>query len=356
MQNLANKNIQAMEPYSPPIEGRNSYAGYLLDFNERTEPYGEVVKLALLNFAEQNQFQRYPEYNDIEQKVANYAEVKTENILITNGSDQGIDLIFRVFTKANDEVIIPSPSFAMFYQCAQMCENKIITPVYDSADGSFPIDELLQSVNDKTKLIIICNPNNPTGFLVDLNTIEQILVEAKEAIVLVDEAYFEYSKLSAVKLIQKYSNLIIIRTFSKAFGLAALRVGYIIANNQIISELKKVRGPYDVNMAGAVAVQAILDNLNPLNSYLNEVMAISKPMIENFFKDSGVDFYPSNSNFILLKSKNADMEFKLLKKKGFLLRPRKGFGFDNTLRLTFGTAKQTKEFITTYKKICQENK
>jgi len=191
--------------------------------------------------------------------------------------------------------------------------------------------------------------------LVDLNSIEQILIKAKESTVLIDEAYFEYSRLTATKLIKKYPNLIITRTFSKAFGLAALRIGYIIANSKTIEELKKVRGPYDINMAGVIAVQAVLSDLSPLNSYLDEVMNISKPTIEKFFDDYGIFYYTSNSNFILFKPQNADIVFKSLKKQGFLLRPRKGFGFDNTLRLTFGTIRQTEEFIATYKNICLKN-
>lgn len=355
MKNLVNKNIKIMKPYNPPIEGRRSYCGHLLDFNERTVPYGNMIRDALVGFSNQNQFQFYPEYGEIEKMVANYVNVKKKEIIVTNGSDQGIDLIFRSFTNAGDEVIIPSPSFAMFYQCAQMCGNKVITPTYDSGDGSFPLGEILDIISQKTKLIIICNPNNPTGNLVDLNSIEQILIKAKESTVLIDEAYFEYSRLTATKLIKKYPNLIITRTFSKAFGLAALRIGYIIANSKTIEELKKVRGPYDINMAGVIAVQAVLSDLSPLNSYLDEVMNISKPTIEKFFDDYGIFYYTSNSNFILFKPQNADIVFKSLKKQGFLLRPRKGFGFDNTLRLTFGTIRQTEEFIATYKNICLKN-
>lgn len=355
MKNLINKNIQAMKPYNPPIEGRRSYNGYLLDFNERTVPYGNIVKDALANFSTKNQFQCYPEYGNVEEMIADYVGVDRQEILITNGSDQGIDLIFRSFTNPGDEVIIPSPSFAMFYQCAELCDNKLITPMYDSNDGSFPLTDVLNAINPKTKLVVICNPNNPTGNLVDLDSIEQILIKAEYNIVLVDEAYFEYSKLTASRLTQKYSNLVITRTFSKAFGLAALRIGYIIANCKIIEELKKVRGPYDINMASVIAAQAVLNNTAPLNSYIDEVMNISKPKIEKFFNDCGIFYYPSNSDFILFKPQSADIVFESLKKQGFLLRPRKGFGFDDTLRLTFGTDKQTEEFIATYKAICLKN-
>jgi len=132
--------------------------------------------------------------------------VKKENIMITNGADQAIDLIFRTFTALDEEVIIPSPSFAMFYQCAKLCQNKIITPTYDASTGNFPLDEVMKSITPKTKLIVICNPNNPTGTLVSLETIEKILKKTS-GLVMTDEAYIEYADCSASKLIDKYKNL-----------------------------------------------------------------------------------------------------------------------------------------------------
>ncbi|MFA6427330.1 MAG: histidinol-phosphate transaminase [Candidatus Magasanikbacteria bacterium] len=354
MKNLANQNIQVMNPYNPPIEGRRYFDGCLLDFNERTTPYGDVVKKALEKLTQENVFQRYPEYGDINERIAQYASTRPKNIMIINGSDQGIDIIFKTFTKPGDEVIIPSPSFAMFYQCAELCGNKIITPTYNTDNGSFPLQDVLNAITDKTKLVVVCNPNNPTGTQVSPDDIERILKKLKNGLVYVDEAYAEYSGITAIPLIEKYPNLVITRTFSKAFGLAALRIGYVIAPVLLIREMAKVRGPYDINMAGLYTARAVLQNLQPLKIYIQQVMKVSKPMLEQFFRENGVMFYPSSAHFILFRPKNPAQIFNNLRERGFLIRPRKGYGFDNTVRVSMGTVGQTKQFIETYKSLINQ--
>ncbi|MFA6917896.1 MAG: aminotransferase class I/II-fold pyridoxal phosphate-dependent enzyme, partial [Candidatus Gracilibacteria bacterium] len=152
MTNYANKNIQAMKLYSPPLSGRRNFEGRLLDFNERTIPASKSVLKTLRELITGNQIQLYPEYDDLCGKIATYSSVKKDQVMITNGSDQGIDLIFRTFTEKSDKVIIPSPSIAMFYQCAQIVGNKIITPSYDN-NGSFPTQKVLQSIKKGVKLI-----------------------------------------------------------------------------------------------------------------------------------------------------------------------------------------------------------
>lgn len=339
-----------MKPYLPPIEGRRSFGGLLLNFNERTTPFGNCVIGALKKLSDENKMQLYPEYGQIEKSIAKYAGVKPENIMLTNGSDQGIDIIFRAFTKARDRVIIPSPSFAMFYQCAEMMANKILMPQYDEDKKmSFPMKEILSMVVQKPKLIVICNPNNPTGTLITIDKIEKILQKAKNSIVYIDEAYYEFSGVTAVKLLSKYKNLVITRTFSKAFGLAALRVGYIIASPKIILEMKKIRGPYDISMPAVCGTTAVLKNKNKLQTYVREVMRRSKPMLENFFTANNITYYPSGANFILFKPNNPKSVFAKLQKQGIIIRPRKLT--TEMLRVTTGTVEQTRQFIDTYKKI-----
>jgi len=355
MNNLVRKSVARLEPYCPLLSGRRAYRGFLLDFNERTEPYGQVVDAALIKFVAENRLQCYPEYGDVNQLVAQYVGVKAENILLSNGSDQAIDLIFRAFAGEGDKVIIPSPSFAMFYQCAGVNGNEVLTPQYDRASGAFPLQAVLDVVDESVKLIVVCNPNNPTATLLPVAAIRRILDVAKKAVVLVDEAYVEYSGESATSLLSSYPNLIITRTFSKAFGLAALRVGYVVAASAVIDELIKIRGPYDVNMVALAAVRAVLSSLEPLRAYVREVMMVSKPLVENFFTDNKIFFYPSVADFILFRPVNPEKVFMTLKDNGFLLRPRRGYGFDGTLRLSFGTAVQTRQFIEVYKKVCLNN-
>lgn len=344
-----------MQAYSPPIENRRCFSGLLLDFNEALVPISPKVQKALIDFGTLNQFQMYPEYGDLAKKISIYANCQENKVLVTNGSDQGIDIIFRTFTSKNDEIIIPSPSFAMFYQCAELNQNKIITPSYSNT-GDFPLNEVLNSINTKTKLVVICNPNNPTGTLVSIKTIEKILRKASkfEAMVYIDEAYYEFSQLTAVKLLKKYENLVITRTFSKAFGLASLRIGYVLASKEIIDEMLKVRAPYDVNMAAKIAATSALEDYKSMEKYRDEVMKKSKPVLEKFLRKNKILFCESGANFIFFKLPNGKKVFNELNKKGFRLRPRK-FEEKLYLRITIGTLKQTQRLISVFKNLISKS-
>ncbi len=348
MQNLALQRIKEMKQYNPPLAGRRAYSGLLLDFNERTLPPSVKVLEAIQNLLKPNKLQLYPEYSELERKLAKYADMDADEIMITNGSDQAIDLVFRTFTEAGDTVIIPTPSFAMFYQCAQIAGNKILRPLYKKTDLSFPLEELLAMINESIKLIVICNPNNPTGTLVSINEIVNIAQKAPNAIILVDEAYFEFSGVTAIPLIKKYPNIVIIRTLSKAFGLSSLRVGYIITSKTLINELLKVRGPYDVNMMAVAASAAALDDLKNIQEYVNEVMTKAKPMVEEFFTQNGIAFYKSSGNFLLYRPVQKQEE-KILKENGILVRPQEKINIEGTLRVSIGTVDQMKRFIKVYK-------
>lgn len=339
-----------MKQYNPPLSGRRKFSGILLDFNERTSPPSPKIQQALQDFLNADKLQLYPEYGGLERKLAKYVGVNTDQIMITNGSDQGIDLIFRTFTEFCDTVIIPTPSFAMFYQCAQIIGNKILRPLYKKGDLSFPLDELLKMIRKPVKLIVICNPNNPTGTIVSTGDIEKIAKKAQNAIILVDEAYFEFSGVTAIPLIKKYPNIIVTRTLSKAFGLPSLRIGYIVASKTFINELSKVQGPYDINMMAYTAAFAAFDDQKGMQKYVNEVMNKAKPRVEDFFTKNNITFYPSSGNFLLFKPDQKTTE-KKLKENGFLLRPQDKPNIENTLRLSIGTVNQMKQFINVYKSV-----
>lgn len=344
-----------MKPYKPPLDGRSAYDGMLLDFNERAIPPQNKVVQALEKFAKSQKLQVYPEYFDLEKKIAGYADVNANQVMITNGSDQGIDIIFRTFTEKGDKVIIPSPSFAMFFQYAQITGNEIVNPFYKKDDLSFPFNEVLEIIDERTKLIVICNPNNPTGTAISVTDIEKIASGAKGTIIYVDEAYFEFSKITAIPLIKKYPNIIVTRTFSKAFGLASLRIGYVVANEKYIAEMLKVRGPYDVNMAAYWAACAALKDKKGMENYVVDVMQSAKPLVEKFFSENGVPYFLSRSNFILFRPENPEKTMRLLAEKGALVRPQNKENIENTLRVSIGTTKQMKKFIEIYKKNVLKN-
>lgn len=350
MKNLALPRIQEMKPYSAPLAGRREFSGILLDFNERTLPPSLNVQKAIQSLLKTNKIQVYPEYGNLEKRVANFVGVSTSQVMITNGSDQAIDLIFRTFTDVGNTVIVPTPSFPMFSQCAQVMGGKILKPLYKKEDLSFPLDVLLEMISDSVKLIVICNPNNPTGTLLSIENIEKIAKKASNAIILVDEAYFDYSGTTVIPLIKKYSNIVVIRTLSKAFGLPSLRVGYIVASEVYISELLKVRGPYDVNMIAYTASLAAFNDLKAIRKYSSEIMNRSKPMVEEFFRNNGITFYQSAANFLLYKPL-IDQEAEILRENGILVRPQDKTNIEGTLRLTIGTTEHMKKFIKVYQKV-----
>jgi histidinol-phosphate aminotransferase len=356
-QKFANSAVRKMKAYSPPLDNRGAYSGVLLDFNERSIPVCSAVREALVDYAKNGDFHRYPEYFDLDEKIAeyvNFSEIGADEVMICNGSDQGIEVVFRTFTSAGDRVIIPGPSFTMFNQCAGVIGCEILTPQYSGENMDFPLEVVLSLLDGSPRLLVICNPNNPTGTLVSLENIEMILKAAPQTMVMVDEAYYEFSGVSAASLVETYPNLIVTRTFSKAFGLAAFRLGYVMSQKQNINEMLKVRGPYDVNMAARVSARAALENVDEIRTYVREVMDTAKPEFENFLREAGVKFIPSASNFLLVRMSGlceVKEAYKKLDAAGFRVRPRKEKGLEDCLRISIGTVEQMREFMKTFEKL-----
>jgi len=344
---MVKERIKKMGHYKPPIEGRSVKDYLLLDFNERTTPDGPKVKEALKKFLDSDRLQVYPEYGDLEAKIAEYAGVKAGEVMVTNGGDQGIDIICRAELDPGDKIIIPFPAFAMHYQSAGIQGAEILEPRYGE-NGEFPLEEVLNLLgNEKVKLIILCNPNNPLGSPISIEDVEEILIKSrgKDIAVLHDEAYFEFSKITAKDLIEKYNNLYIMRTFAKAFGLVASRAGYLISQEDNIQELLKIRGPYDVNMFAKTAILAALEDVKYMKDYVKEVMERSKPKLEEFFKDKEIFFYPSQANFLLLKISNPQKLIEGLKSQGILVRPKQAPDGKEAVRVSIGTLEDTERLI-----------
>jgi len=235
----------------------------------------------------------------------------------------------------------------MHYQSAGIQGAEILGPKYNEK-GELPFEEIISLLDDKkVRLVILCNPNNPLGSAIPIKDVEKILAKAKEqnVAVLHDEAYFEFSKITAKDLIGKYDNLYIIRTFAKAFGLVSGRAGYVISKEENIQELLKIRGPYDVNMFAKTAILAALSDTNYIQDYVKEIMEKSKPKLEEFFKEKGIFFYPSAANFLFLRLKNPQKIMEELKLKGILARPKQAPNGEESLRVSIGTLKNTECFI-----------
>ncbi|GAG08939.1 unnamed protein product, partial [marine sediment metagenome] len=241
----------------------------------------------------------YPEYAEFKIKLASYLGIKEGNLLLTNATDEAISVIVQTYINEGDEVLIPVPSFAMFRFYAQVAGAKISEILYKN-NLEFPTKKVLNKISKKTKLIVLCNPNNPTGTQIDKKDIIKILEKAKDSIVLVDEAYNQFSKESCTELIDDYENLIVIQTFSKAFGLGGLRLGYILSNDANIKDIGRVLSPYSVNSAAVKSASAALDDKEYIDWYVMQVLKGKKYVLEEFEKLK-IKVYTTNANFFLAK-------------------------------------------------------
>ena len=358
------KNILEMEKYSPPLEGRSS--GYLLlDFNERTIPPPRRIRNLLEEYSREGKVHVYPEYNDLDEIIANYAGVNRREVIFTNGSDQGIDIIFRGMVEKGDKVIIPSPSFKMFYQSAGLQGAKVVDTKYRDEEFLYPLEEVLDNIDKDTSLVVVCNPNNPTGTIVYKEDVEKIAKKGKEfgTDVMVDEAYHEFNpNITSKDLINSYDNIFITRSFSKVLGIASLRAGYVLSQENNIKQLRKIRGPYACNMEAVSVVSGLeyKDTIKEMMSYIKEVMNEAKPRTEEFFKDKGIKFCPSGANFLLIDPSPLDSEeiygflksYEIrgdddgIKYKGILVRPRSDP--PNTIRVTIGTNEDMNYFMEAF--------
>lgn len=336
--------LYQLSAYTPPLEGRNPSTHLLLDFNERTLPVSAPIRQALIDYINDDRIQMYPSYGNIADIIADYAQVQPQQTMITNGSDQGIELVFRASCHAGDEVIIPMPNFAMYQQCAQIENVKIIAPFYTKEKG-FPLAEVLAAINEKTRVICISNPNNPSGVGVDKADIETIAKMAPNCSILVDECYFEFSGLTAVDLIDRYNNIVITRTFSKTWGMPSLRFGYLLSSQENIQALMCVRGPYDINQMAVVAARTALENPEYTDSYVREVMDQSKPLLEQFFDQKSISYWPSYANYLWAFPDNKDQVEAALADASILVRPKADAQGTIGLRISLGSLEQTYRLI-----------
>ena len=344
---IIKSHIAAMSAYSPPLEGRNPQQNLLLDFNERTLPVSGAVVDALVDYIRGGSLQMYPSYSGVVEKIADYAEVPIENLMITNGSDQGIDLIFRSTCNAGDEAIIPAPNFAMYKQCAGIENLKVIEPFYSKESG-FPVEEVKAAISDKTKIICIANPCNPSGTQVLVDTILELAEAAPNTAILVDECYFEYSKITVADKVAQYPNIIVTRTFSKTWGIPSLRLGYIIADSQVIKALLNVRGPYDINQLAIIAIKAALDNPEYTQAYVDEVMERAKPKFEAWLEQNSISYWNSSANFVWAFPDDPEKIAKGLQHKNILVRPKYDAHKNLGLRITIGNVDQTDRLISEF--------
>ena len=341
--------ILKMPTYAPPWTNIDRQAYIRMDLNENTQGLPEHVKLALQELLNSGRVSMYPDYGGFMEKLADYSGQKPENLMVTNGSDQAIEIILRTFLGSGDTIVMAVPGFPMFAQIAGVIGAYIHgVPYKFTPELHFPYDDFIKAVNSKTSLIALINPDNPVGASISLGQIKKILDRFPDISVIVDEAYFEFTGISALHYLADYSNLIITRTFSKAYAMAGLRFGYIIAHPQLIAQFHKIRGPFDVNTCALTAAQAQISQPQEWQNFVHQTMKVSKPLILNFFNQNKIDYINGPAHFMLVRPPDRDQAVAFLKHKGILVRPMVATRIKDTFRMNVGTFEETKKFMKVY--------
>jgi histidinol-phosphate aminotransferase len=334
--------VQRMHAYHPPLSGRQ---GLRLDFNENTVACSPRVLEALARIAAPD-LAKYPERGLVEARVAQHLGLPPEQVLLTNGVDEAIHVLCQTYLDRGDEFLFPTPTYSM-YEVYGSCTDATLKPVPSGEDFAFPLEPLLAAITPKTRLITIASPNSPTGTLAGRVEILEVLHRAPHAVVLVDEAYFHFCGQTVIDLVGQMPNLVVARTFSKAYGLAGLRLGMLAASAGMQRWLRTVISPYSVNSLALACLPAALDDAEYLEWYVTEVNAARTQMVENL-RRLGVPQWPTQANFVLVKIGPLHAEFvQAMHRRGVLTRDRsKDPGCDGCVRITVGTQAQMQQAVT----------
>ncbi len=349
IENLVKKSIKKVEPYRTAKRAK-----YEIGLMSNENNYGPSPKvMSEINKIGKGEVLRYPDpfAEKLKAKIAKYAGVGRKNVAAFNGADEGICDVIGVFAGEGDEVLACSPTFPVYKIAAAFAGAKYVEV---KLNKKFELDEkrFLKKFSRKTKVVVLCNPNNPTGKLVPRDKIESILKHVNgRAIVVVDEAYYEYSGKSMVRALGKYRNLVILRSFSKAFGLAGLRLGYAIANEGIVKQLMKMKRVFNV---GSIAQKAGVAALSDLG-YMRKIVKKTISDRERLFRAmSALDYNAavSGTNFLFVdvspkKISSGKFVERLLKKKVLVREIGKLKGFKGDyVRITIGTEKENQKLIS----------
>jgi histidinol-phosphate aminotransferase len=337
-----------MAPYSPPSGGR---AGKLrLDFNENTVGCSpRVVEFLRSKLCEQ-QLSIYPEYTRVKPALAAFFKVASDQLLLTNGTDEAIQVLVNTWIDDDAEVIIMRPSYAMYRFYSELAGAKITEIDYVPPTLAFPLAELLNAITPATKAILISNPNNPTGTSIGIPAIKQILDRAPQAAILIDEAYYEFYGTTALPLIPDYPNLFVSRTFSKVYGMAAMRIGCLFSQATNVAYLHKSQSPYSVNMLAALAAEAAIQDTEYVANYVQEALA-ARELLRAGLEKLGIGQVPSSANFILGYFGRRAVEVRdALREKAILVRDR-SYEIPGGVRITAGTREQAQRVLDELERI-----
>lgn len=326
-----------------------------LDKNEIPWSLNEKVEEALIRKIKAMDFNRYPDSGctALKKAISGYTGINTDSIAVGNGSDELISILLQTFIEPGDTLAVHNPTFAMYKIYGTICGAGILEYDLDSSFG-FKLDEYISCLKkEKPKLVFLCNPNNPTGRMLELSEIERI-VKALDSVVIVDEAYYEFSGVTAAGLLARYDNLIVLRTFSKAFGLAGLRIGYMLACPSVISYIDRIRSPFNVSTFAQAAAEEVLKNIDRVAERI-EIIKSERERLTVLLKElEGLQCFESRSNFILIRSSFAEKIDKRLQEAGICIRSFSNTVLKDCLRITIGSPEENDRLYKAVKEAMYE--
>ena len=349
LENILRKNIKELVPYSSARDEFKGEASVFLDANENA--YGSPLS---------TNYNRYPDplQYKVKKRLSEIKGVPPRNIFLGNGSDEAIDILFRAFCyPGKDNVITVPPTYGM-YEVSANINDVEIRKINLLPDYQLNMEGIAEAIDENTKIIFICSPNNPTGNSINREDIETILANFN-GLVVIDEAYINYSRQKTfIQELTEYSNLVVLQTLSKAWGLAGLRVGMAFASEEIIEVFNKVKPPYNMNEASQELALAALQNVDQVNNWIKETVTEREKLRAELSQiPSVLSIYPSDANFILVKTENPTEIYQFFVERGIIVRDRSKVALcEGCLRITIGTPQENTVLMEAFKNFEESKK
>lgn len=342
--------VRTLKEYHPPLGNRE---GLRLDFNENTVGCSPRV-LEKLRQLDGDTLARYPVREPAERAVAAAFGVSSEEVLLTNGTDEAIHLICETYLEPGDDALVIVPTFAMYEIYAAATGARVLS-IRAGRDFSFPTADVLAAIMPRTRFIAVANPNNPTGTFTPLSDLAQIAKAAPDAALLVDEAYFEFSGTTMVPQWRELPNLFVSRTFSKAYGMAGLRIGVLMGNTDQMRLLRRASSPYNLNSVALACLPDALADQNFVNNYVGEALD-GRSELESELELWGVRFWPSRANFVLMYLGERCKGFiSAMRVRGILVRDRStDYGCEDCVRITVGIREHNQRLLASLREVFAE--